>query len=212
MSSLKTNFLGVCYLLLFGELPGKSELYEVPQGHQPAHDGARADLGFYTGFRRDAHPMAVILGVVGALSAFYPDSTGLIRTSARSLPSPDREDADDRGDGPQVYVGQPFIYPRNNLDYRRIPAHVLRGPGGRVQVNPVFAKAMDRSSWSTPTTSKMLRPRRFVWRVRRAPIRSPASRRGLLRFGGRARRRQRGSAQAAGGSGRSIASPSSSVA
>ena len=99
-----SNFLEVCYLLLYGELPNKAQMEEF--GHAITHHTMVHEqlATFFRGFRRDAHPMAVMCGVVGALSAFYHDSTDINDPApARDRqPSPDRQDADHRGDGLQI--------------------------------------------------------------------------------------------------------------
>ena len=69
----QSSFLEVCYLLLYGELPTRGAVRRFRAHAHPPHHGARADDRFFRGFRRDAHPMAVMSGVVGALSAFYHD-------------------------------------------------------------------------------------------------------------------------------------------
>ena len=100
-----STFMEVAYLLLNGELPKKDELdkftYTISR-HTMLHEQLAT---FYRGFRRDAHPMAVMCGVVGALSAFYHDSTDITDPDAADdrLAPADREDADDRGDGLQIY-------------------------------------------------------------------------------------------------------------
>ena len=96
-----SSFMEVAYLLLNGELPNQEELddftYTITR-HTMLHDQLRQ---FYQGFRRDAHPMAIMCGVVGALSAFYHDSTDISDPEHRKIsePPPDREDADHRCDG-----------------------------------------------------------------------------------------------------------------
>ena len=96
-----STFMEVSYLLLNGELPTKEELHEVHLHDHAPHHAARAARDFYRGFRRDAHPMAIMCGVVGALSAFYHDSTDITDPAAAAdrLAPADRQDADDRGDG-----------------------------------------------------------------------------------------------------------------
>ena len=96
-----STFMEVAYLLLHGELPKKAELDEFTYTitrHTMLHEQLAT---FYRGFRRDAHPMAIMCGVVGALSAFYHDSTDITDPAAADdrLAPADRQDADDRGDG-----------------------------------------------------------------------------------------------------------------
>ena len=100
-----STFMEVAYLLLHGELPKKDELenftYTITR-HTMLHEQLAT---FYRGFRRDAHPMAIMCGVVGALSAFYHDSTDITDPQAADdrLAPADRQDADDRRDGLQIY-------------------------------------------------------------------------------------------------------------
>jgi len=97
----QSNFMEVAYLLLRGELPSAAELTDFTRTisrHTMLHEQLAT---FYRGFRRDAHPMAIMCGVVGALSAFYHDSTDITDPKQRMIAShrPDRQDADDCGDG-----------------------------------------------------------------------------------------------------------------
>ncbi len=127
-----STFMEVCYLLLNGELPTADELanftYTISR-HTMLHEQLAT---FYRGFRRDAHPMAVMCGVVGALSAFYHDSTDITDPKQRMIASPpaDRQDADDRGDGLQIYA-RPAVHvsAEQPLLHRQFPAHDLRRPG-----------------------------------------------------------------------------------
>ena len=141
----KSTYLEVCYLLLFGELPTKVELeqfrYEIKH-HTMVHEQL---LRFYLGFRRDAHPMAIMLGVVGALSAFYPDSTDIFDPQHRMI-SIYRLIAKMPTIAAMAHkyaLGQPFVYPRNDLSY---PANFLNMlfsvPAEDYKVNPVFARAL----------------------------------------------------------------------
>ena len=114
-----STFTEVAYLLLNGELPDKQELdnftYTITR-HTMLHEQL---LGFYRGFRRDAHPMAVMCGVVGALSAFYHDSTDITDPKQRMIAS-HRLIAKMPTIAAAAYkysVGQPFMYPQNNLSY-----------------------------------------------------------------------------------------------
>ena len=114
-----TNFLAVCYLLLYGELPANDEFRKFRHTithHTMLHEQMTR---FYSGFRRDAHPMAVMVGVVGALSAFYHDSTDIADPVQRMIAS-HRLIAKMPTIAAMAYkysIGQPFIYPRNDLDY-----------------------------------------------------------------------------------------------
>ena len=95
------DFLETCYLLLYGELPTADAEGRFRLSHHPPHHGARADARFFQGFRRDAHPMAVMVASVGALSAFYHDSTDIADPSSAMMASHahDRQNADARRDG-----------------------------------------------------------------------------------------------------------------
>ncbi|MGE3625106.1 MAG: citrate synthase [Hyphomicrobiales bacterium] len=141
------NFLESCYLLLYGELPTKNEYddfnYRVTR-HTMVHEQMTR---FFTGFRRDAHPMAVMVGVVGALSAFYHDSTDIQDPIQRDIASI-RMIAKLPTIAAMAYkysVGQPFMYPRNDLDYAANFLQMCFGvPCEPYVVNPVLSRAMDR--------------------------------------------------------------------
>lgn len=142
-----SHYLEVCYLLLYGELPSATELEDFESrvtNHTMVHEQM---IKFFSGFRRDAHPMAIITGVVGAMSAFYHDSTDVndpwqrevaaIRMIAK-LPTICAMAF-------KYSVGQPFVYPKNDLDYA---SNFLRMcfavPCEEYEVNPILSKAMDR--------------------------------------------------------------------
>ncbi len=143
----KSTFLEVAYLLLHGELPNKKEYDDFNFSithHTMVHEQLQL---FYRGFRRDAHPMAVMCGVVGALSAFYHDSLDIRDEQQREIAS-HRLIAKMPTLAAMTYkyaVGQPFVYPRNDLDYS---SNFLRMcfavPAEEYKVNPILAKAMDR--------------------------------------------------------------------
>ncbi|RPI45068.1 MAG: citrate (Si)-synthase [Hyphomicrobiaceae bacterium] len=143
----KSSFIEVCYLLLNGELPTKRELDSFRTTitrHTMVHEQMTR---FFTGFRRDAHPMAVMCGSVGALSAFYHDSTDINDEQQRVIAS-HRLIAKMPTLAAMAYkysVGQPFIYPRNDLDY---PANFLQMcfavPCEPYVVNPIVSRALDR--------------------------------------------------------------------
>jgi citrate synthase len=143
----KSNFIEVCYLLLHGELPNKAQLEEFRTTitrHTMVHEQMTR---FFTGFRRDAHPMAVMCGSVGALSAFYHDSTDINDPQQRMIAS-HRMIAKMPTLAAMAYkysIGQPFIYPRNDLDYT---ANFLQMcfavPCEPYVVNPIVARALDR--------------------------------------------------------------------
>ncbi len=143
----KSNFLEVAYLLLNGELPTKGELDQFHDGvmrHTMLHEQIRS---FYSGFRRDAHPMAVMCGVVGALSAFYHDSLDITNEQHRTI-SAFRLIAKLPTIAAWAYkynIGQPFIYPRNDLGYAENFLYMLNAvPAEEYRVSPVLARAMDR--------------------------------------------------------------------
>jgi citrate synthase len=142
----QSSFLEVCYLLLNGELPGADEYKDFESGvmrHTMLHEQLRQ---FYNGFRRDAHPMAVMCGVVGALSAFYHDSLDIHDAESRRI-SAFRLIAKVPTIAAWAYkysVGQPFVYPRNNLSYAENFLHMFHAvPAEEYKVSPTLAKAMD---------------------------------------------------------------------
>jgi citrate synthase len=143
----KGDFIETCYLLLHGELPTKAERSEFEIAityHTMIHEQMSR---FFTGFRRDAHPMAIMCGVAGAMSAFYHDSTDIndplqrmiaIRRMIAKMPTI-------AAMAYKYHVGQPFIYPRNDLDYA---SNFLRMcfavPCEEYKDEPILARAMDR--------------------------------------------------------------------
>jgi citrate synthase len=141
-----SSFLEVCYLLLHGELPNKEQHKSFDRSitmHTMVHEQLAS---FFRGFRRDAHPMAVMCGVVGALSAFYHDSTDINDPRQREIAS-HRLIAKMPTIAAMAYkytVGQPFVYPLNHLGYTE---NFLRMsfavPAEEYKVNPVLAKALD---------------------------------------------------------------------
>jgi citrate synthase len=143
----KSDFMEVCYLLLKGELPNKAEKakfkYDISR-HTMVHEQLNY---FFRGFRRDAHPMAIMCGVVGALSAFYHDSTDINDARQRMIASY-RLVAKMPTIAAMAYkysIGQPFMYPRNDLEYAENFLYMMFGvPCETYDVNPVLAKAMDR--------------------------------------------------------------------
>ena len=145
--ALHSSMIEVCYLLLNGELPNKAQLEEFQRTithHTMVHEQLTR---FYSGFRRDAHPMAVMCGVVGALSAFYHDSTNIHDAKHRMIAS-HRLIAKIPTIAAMAYkysVGQPFIYPRNDLDYAsNFLQMCFAVPCEPYVVNPTIAKALDR--------------------------------------------------------------------
>ena len=142
-----STYLETCYLLLNGELPNQSELdkftYTISR-HTMVHEQLAS---FLSGFRRDAHPMAVMCGVVGALSAFYPDSTDIGDPEQRKI-SAHRLIAKIPTIAAMAYkysVGQPFVYPRNDLSYSANFLRMTFGvPAEEYEVVPAVERAMDR--------------------------------------------------------------------
>ena len=142
-----SNFLEVCYLLLHGELPSpedKKKFENVISNHTMVHEQL---VHLYRGFRRDAHPMAIMVGVVGALSAFYHDSTDFSDIKQRMIAC-HRLIAKIATIGAMAYkysIGQPFVYPKNNLSYAENFLHMTFSvPTQNYIINPKIAKAMDR--------------------------------------------------------------------
>lgn len=142
-----SNFVEVCYLLLNGELPSPAEFKDFERKitlHTMVHEQIST---FYRGFRRDAHPMAVMCGVAGALSAFYHDSTDINDPEQRIIAS-HRMIAKMPTIAAMAYkysVGQPFVYPRNDLSYaENFLRMCFAVPAEDYKVNPVLARAMDR--------------------------------------------------------------------
>jgi len=141
------SFIEIAYLLLNGELPNATELAEFDRGvrhHTMLHEQLRR---FFEGFRRDAHPMAVMCGVVGALSAFYHDSLDITNPEHRRI-SAFRLIAKVPTIAAWAYkysIGQPFMYPNNELSYAENFLYMMNGvPAERFAGNPVLSRAMDR--------------------------------------------------------------------
>jgi citrate synthase len=141
------DFVETCYLLLFGELPTKSQRNDFDyriRRHTMVHEQMAR---FFQGFRRDAHPMAVLVASVGALSAFYHDSTDISDPQQRMVASM-RLIAKIPTLAAMAYkynIGQPFVYPSNDLDYS---SNFLRMcyaiPCEDYKVNPILARALDK--------------------------------------------------------------------
>ena len=142
-----SHFLELCFLLLYGELPSATQMADFERRvtrHTMVHEQMH---NFFRGFRRDAHPMATMVGVVGAMSAFYHDSLDIndewqrevaaIRMIAK-LPTI-------AAMAFKYSVGQPFVYPKNSLDYAGNFLHMCFAvPAEDYVVNPILSKAMDR--------------------------------------------------------------------
>jgi citrate synthase len=142
-----SSFMEVCYLLLNGELPSSEDLANFSNTitrHTMLHEQLAT---FYRGFRRDAHPMAIMCGVVGALSAFYHDSTDINDPAQRTIAS-HRLIAKMPTIAAMAYkysVGQPFMYPDNSLSYTGNFLRMTFGvPAEKYEVNPVVERALDR--------------------------------------------------------------------
>ncbi|MEO0343334.1 MAG: citrate synthase [Pseudomonadota bacterium] len=141
------SFVEVCYILLNGELPSKDEL-EAFEHRITMHTMVHEQMhNFFRGFRRDAHPMAIMCGVVGAMSSFYHDSTDITDSEQREIASI-RMIAKIPTIAAMAFkytTGQPFVYPRNDLDYA---SNFLRMcfavPAEEYEVNPILSRAMDR--------------------------------------------------------------------
>jgi len=145
--AMHCDFPEVSYLLLKGELPSAEEKQKFVRDityHTMVHEQLN---NFYRGFRRDAHPMAIMCGVVGALSAFYHDSTDIADARQREIASY-RLVAKMPTIAAWAYkysIGQPFIYPRNDLSYAEDFLHMMFAtPCEPYNVSPTIAKAMDR--------------------------------------------------------------------
>lgn len=143
----ESSFMEVSYLLLNGELPSKTELDSFSHTisrHTMLHEQLAT---FYRGFRRDAHPMAIMCGVVGALSAFYHDSTDITDPQQRMIAS-HRLIAKMPTIAAMAYkysTGQPFLYPDNSLSYTGNFLRMTFGvPAEPYVVNPIVERAMDR--------------------------------------------------------------------
>ena len=143
----KSDYLEVCYLLLNGELPTpaqKAEFVDIVMHHTMVHEQITY---FFRGFRRDAHPMAIMVACVGALSAFYHDSLDISDPHHREVCA-FRLIAKMPTLAAMCYkysIGQPFMYPRNNLGYAENFLRMMFGtPCEDYQPNPVLARAMDR--------------------------------------------------------------------
>ena len=145
--AVKCDYLEVCYLLLYGELPTakqREDFVDVVTHHTMVNEQMQF---FMRGFRRDAHPMAVLTGMVGALSAFYPDSINVHDAHQRDI-SAHRLIAKMPtlvGLAYKYSVGQPYMYPRNDLSYAaNFMRMMFATPCEEYKVNPVLVRALDR--------------------------------------------------------------------
>lgn len=142
-----SDFLEVCYLLLYGDLPTpekKEEFTNLITKHTMVHEQM---VEFLKGFRRDAHPMAIMCGLVGALSSFYHDSLDITNETHRRITA-HRLISKMPTLAAMAYkhsIGQPFVYPRNDLTYGGNFLHMMFAtPCQDYPVNPVLARAMDK--------------------------------------------------------------------
>ena len=184
----RSHFLEVCYLLLYGELPGAAQMEDFDQRvtrHTMLHEQM---INFFRGFRRDAHPMAVMVGVVGAMSAFYHDSTDINDPWQREGGDDpaDRQDAHDRRDGLQVQCRPALRVPAQRP---RLCQQTSSGCASRCRPSPTWWTRCWPARWtvsshSTPTTSRTPRPRRCASPPPRAPTPSLASPPASPAFGG----------------------------
>ena len=174
----KSDYLETCYLLLYGELPSKEEKAEfvnTVHNHTMVHEQIRT---FFNGFRRDAHPMAIMCGVVGALSAFYHDSLDIADEHHRQVAA-FRLIAKMPTLAAMSYkfsVGQPFMYPDNSLSYSENFLHMMFGnPCEPSNVSPVLARAMDRIFLLHADHEQNAPPQPCGWQVPPGPTPSPVS-------------------------------------
>ena len=143
----KASFIEVCYLLLYGKLPDAGELAAFDDSithHTLVHEKLKT---FLNGYRRDAHPMAVMVGTVGALSAFYHEETDVTDPEERDLATHRiiAKMATICAMASNYAIGQPFVYPQNDLDYAANFLHMCFSvPTERMQVTLVQARAMNR--------------------------------------------------------------------
>ncbi len=141
-----SSYIEVCYLLLYGELPTREQCEQfrrIIMEHSMLHEALRQ---FYQGFRHDAHPMATMVGVVGALSAFYPDASDVHNPRVREIAA-HRLIAKMPTIAAWSYKyasGQPFMYPKNDLDYTENFLRMMFSvPTESYEANPIFVRALD---------------------------------------------------------------------
>ncbi|MDQ7015273.1 MAG: citrate synthase [Gammaproteobacteria bacterium] len=142
----QSSYIEVCYLLLYGELPNGEQLAKfdhIIKHHSMVHEGLK---NFYSGFHHDAHPMAIMVGTVGALSAFYHDSTDITQARHREI-SAHRLISKMPTMASYCYKysnGQPFVYPQNHLSYAENFLQMMFSlPSEPYKANPTFVKALD---------------------------------------------------------------------
>ncbi len=143
----RSDFIEVAYLLLYGELPTLSQRARLSEDltyHTFIHEQIRS---FYNGFRRDAHPMAIMVGVVGALSSFYHDSLDIQNSEQREVAALRLigKMPTIAGMAYKYSIGQPFVYPKNELSYAsNLLRMMFAVPSEEYIVNPILERAMDR--------------------------------------------------------------------
>ena len=143
----KSSFLETSYLLMYGELPSKEKKLEFVNSIT-MHTMLNEQISnFYRGFKDNAHPMAILCGVVGAMAAFYHDSTDINNANERKIASY-RLIAKMPTIAAMAYkfsIGQPFVYPNNNLNYsENFLNMVFSVPAEKYEINPIFADALDK--------------------------------------------------------------------
>ena len=142
-----SDFMEVCYLLMYGELPNKQEKAQFIEQIKFRNNVHEQISNFFNGFRRDAHPMAIMVGVVGALSAFYDSTENLSQEDYRNLSSI-RLVAKMPTIAAMSYkysIGQPFMHPQNDLDFSDNFLQMMFGtPYKEYTPNPILSRAMDR--------------------------------------------------------------------
>jgi citrate synthase len=183
----QSDYLETCYLLLNGELPTaeqKAKFVSTIKNHTMVHEQLKHSS---TGFRRDAHPMAIMCGVVGALSAFYHDSLDINNPHHREVSH--RLIAKMPTIAAMTYkysMGQPLMYPRNDLNYAENFLHMMFNTPCEIKpISPVLAKAMDRIFILHADHEQTHPPPLCVWPALRAPTRLLVSRQALQLFGAR---------------------------
>jgi citrate synthase len=196
--AVQCDYLEVCYLLLYGELPNKKQAQDF-DSLVTHHTMVNEQMQFFMrGFRRDSHPMAVLTGLVGAMSAFYPDSINLHDAHQRDI-SAIRLIAKMPTLVAMAYkyaMGQPYMYPRNELSYAaNFMRMMFATPCEDYAPTTCWCARWTASSSCTRITSRTPRPPRCGCARPREPIRSRRSRGHRMPVGPGARRRQRGRAE-----------------
>ncbi len=143
----KSDFLEVCYLLLYGELPTAEQRHAFENSirhHSMVHDQV---VNVFRGFRRDAHPMALMIGVTGAMSAFYPDAHDVFDPRVRDMAAHRllAKVSTVAAWAHKYNLGEPFMYPQHRLGYAANFLYMMHAtPCEEYEVNPVLARALDR--------------------------------------------------------------------